>query len=419
MVGCPVAILGVRVIPAQLGLPQGTRTRAQVDHGVSTATAHVGDPVGALVTVDVPAQAASWPRRCDPRNRPRSHPLQLVDVAGAPVARLPGAVPSSGAAIPIATRLVAGGQRARNDRLRTVESLASRRRARARRVRKSRCRWAAIAPELVDVVALAFDSRSSNGLTSSYGPGTDLELELTAAAAGVPVPTDARIEPVPAGDLVVRGERSRSGHGRLAAAAGGCHQPGVQRRRRRIARSRFVAAGWTTAVALGLPCRYSDNTGRGRGSRATGRSRVLRDVLGRPPDRVFQKQTNTFDRRHHVRIWRLPQRSKAGRCGSASATHDVGIKFIRAGTDLHPPRRDRHRFERQKIVDDLRFAGFVQASRSPSSQRPHPDGQRHRRRDDDRRPYRGHRTRPALADEEHEELHLWSWRLVDYTCRQC
>ncbi len=49
----------------------------------------------------------------------------------------------------------------------------------------------------------------------------------------------------------------------------------------------------------------------------------LQTFGGRPPDRVFQKQTNTFDRRHHVRIWRLPQMVE-GRpvVGGRDATHD-------------------------------------------------------------------------------------------------
>ena len=103
-----------------------------------------------------------------------------------------------------------------------------------------------------------------------------------------------------------------------------------------------------------------DDTGSGRGSRVQARSRIPETFAGRPPDRVFQKQNNTFDCRHHVRIWRLPQMVEGRPVWAASATHDVGIKFTRSErTFTHRVETDID-FERQKIVDDLRFAGFVQ-----------------------------------------------------------
>ena len=81
-----------------------------------------------------------------------------------------------------------------------------------------------------------------------------------------------------------------------------------------------------------------------------------------PPDRVFQKQTNTFDRRHHVRIWRAPQAHDGRPRWAASATHDTGIKFARAErTFTHRVETDID-LERQTVVDDLRFAGVRERS---------------------------------------------------------
>ncbi len=85
----------------------------------------------------------------------------------------------------------------------------------------------------------------------------------------------------------------------------------------------------------------------------------LETIGGRPPDRVFQKQTNTFDRRHHVRIWRLAEAHQGVPVWIASATHDIGVKFVRQErTFTHRVETDID-IERQKIVDDLRFAGAI------------------------------------------------------------
>ena len=124
----------------------------------------------------------------------------------------------------------------------------------------------------------------------------------------------------------------------------------------------FTAAGWNTAVALSLraDARTVLAVAEDRGYQLGPVS--LQSWSGRPPDRVFQKQTNTFARRHHVRLWRAAQTHEGRPVWVASATHDVGIKFARAErTFTHRVEADID-LERQKIVDDLRFAGAVERS---------------------------------------------------------
>ena len=83
-------------------------------------------------------------------------------------------------------------------------------------------------------------------------------------------------------------------------------------------------------------------------------------MAGPAADRVFQKQTNTFDRRHHVRIWRTALTHGGKPVWAASATHDIGIKFAPAERPFtHRVEADID-LERQKIVGDLRFAGAVE-----------------------------------------------------------
>jgi hypothetical protein len=82
---------------------------------------------------------------------------------------------------------------------------------------------------------------------------------------------------------------------------------------------------------------------------------------GRPPDLVFQKSTNTFAKRHHMRLWRTRQSWTDKPVWVAAATHDVGIDFSQeSSTFIHriDPRIDR---ERAKIVSDLLFTGRVRS----------------------------------------------------------
>ena len=69
----------------------------------------------------------------------------------------------------------------------------------------------------------------------------------------------------------------------------------------------FTAAGWNTAVALGLRADARTVLAVAEDRGYTLGPVSLQSWSGQPPDRVFQKQTNTFDRRHHVRIWRAAQ----------------------------------------------------------------------------------------------------------------
>jgi hypothetical protein len=82
---------------------------------------------------------------------------------------------------------------------------------------------------------------------------------------------------------------------------------------------------------------------------------------GRPPDLVFQKSTNTFAKRHHMRLWRTRHSWSDKLVWVAAATHDVAIDFSQdSSTFIHriDPRIDR---ERAKIVSDLLYTGRVRS----------------------------------------------------------
>jgi len=123
----------------------------------------------------------------------------------------------------------------------------------------------------------------------------------------------------------------------------------------------FLAAGWDTAERISVRTCFDTfvATVEARDYVHQPVSELVLD--GRPPDLVFQKLTDTFAKRHHVRIWRSAVAWEGHPVFAAAATHDVGIEFsIEEHTCTHrtDPAIDR---ERDKIVDDLVTANAVSA----------------------------------------------------------
>ncbi|MSV29929.1 MAG: hypothetical protein EXQ52_14465 [Bryobacterales bacterium] len=121
----------------------------------------------------------------------------------------------------------------------------------------------------------------------------------------------------------------------------------------------FAAAGWTTAAA-----RTSESVletiravAEQRGYKEAPMSILTLD--GQKPDMVFQKQNNTFAKRHHLRIWKRAGEQDGREIWVSSATHDIGIEYSPENkTFIHKidPKIDN---ERQKTVSDLQFSGKV------------------------------------------------------------
>lgn len=126
-------------------------------------------------------------------------------------------------------------------------------------------------------------------------------------------------------------------------------------------RAAFHAAGWDTAERLTVRTGFDTfvDAARARGYRHQPVSRLLFE--GRPPDIVFQKLTDTFAKRHHIRLWQLSDGWDGRPVFVAAATHDVGIEFAtkeRTFTHRVDPHID---LERDKVVDDLITAGAIDA----------------------------------------------------------
>jgi len=119
----------------------------------------------------------------------------------------------------------------------------------------------------------------------------------------------------------------------------------------------FGEAGWFESDSLGVKSalKAAQATVRQSGYASAPFSTLW--LESRPPDLVFQKSLNTFAKRHHLRIWKLPKSYNGQEVWVAAATHDIATENGRAGTKwTHriDPHVDR---ERDWVQTDLLFAG--------------------------------------------------------------
>jgi hypothetical protein len=126
-------------------------------------------------------------------------------------------------------------------------------------------------------------------------------------------------------------------------------------------RRAFTEAGWAGAASLTPLSKFETlrALAEDRGYSEAPVSVLLLD--GKPPDLVFEKTNDTFARRHHLRIWRRPGNFRGKPVWAVAATHDIGIDFSEAErTFIHRIDSQIDR-ERDKVVNDLLFAGHVEA----------------------------------------------------------
>lgn len=124
----------------------------------------------------------------------------------------------------------------------------------------------------------------------------------------------------------------------------------------------FEAASWEKSVKAGIrsDIKIFVALAESKGYQEGPISALFID--GQAPDLVYQKQNNTFTRRHHIRIWKCPESFEGQEVWIAAATHDVGIAVHRHRPHwVHriDPRID---LEREKVADDLSFTRMVKST---------------------------------------------------------
>jgi len=122
----------------------------------------------------------------------------------------------------------------------------------------------------------------------------------------------------------------------------------------------FVKAGWVAAAGLNSKSKLETfrAMAEDRGYQEAPVSILL--LEGQPPDLTFEKLTDTFSARHHLRIWHRPGRFDGKEIWVCSATHDTGIDFSEENRTFIHKIDSKIDLERAKVVNDLLFTGLVQ-----------------------------------------------------------
>jgi hypothetical protein len=219
-------------------------------------------------------------------------------------------------------------------------------------------RYAGLAGVLGTVKSAVFKAAESD---ITYDAGVEMTLKVL-TAADVPAPAGPKLEPVvnlPALEKLIAAEAFQT-------VAQSPPKPsditnlllvGTEEQVRKA----FADAGWHTAAELNAISKLETirAVAENRGYREAPVSVLL--LESKPPDMVFQKVTNTFARRHHLRVWRRTATFEDKPMWAVAATHDIGISFSEQNrTFIHDidPQIDR---ERTKVADDLVFTGLVQS----------------------------------------------------------
>ena len=123
----------------------------------------------------------------------------------------------------------------------------------------------------------------------------------------------------------------------------------------------FREAGWSLSGALSPNAKFETARAiiENRGYSEAPMSILYLD--GKPPDLTFEKQNDTFEKRHHIRVWMRPQTFNGKPVFVAAATHDISITFSQTSRNFThgiDPEIDK---ERSKVANDLLFTGRVHA----------------------------------------------------------
>jgi hypothetical protein len=120
----------------------------------------------------------------------------------------------------------------------------------------------------------------------------------------------------------------------------------------------FAKAGWSEAAALSSESKFQTVRAVAE-TRAYTDAPVSRLLLDdQPPAFAFEKTLNTFDKRHHLRVWRVAEDWEGQTVWTAAATQDIGLGFSQKKTLM---RRVEHHIdqERAKVTNDLAFARCI------------------------------------------------------------
>ncbi len=121
----------------------------------------------------------------------------------------------------------------------------------------------------------------------------------------------------------------------------------------------FQAAGWTGSAPNSV--RSGFGAIRAIVENRSDSDAPMRTLLldGQEPDKRLQRSLNTFEKRHHLRVWNRPGEWRGQKVWASAATQDVGTTFsLRPLGFTHQIENDVDQ-ERDKVVSDLVYTGCV------------------------------------------------------------
>lgn len=115
----------------------------------------------------------------------------------------------------------------------------------------------------------------------------------------------------------------------------------------------FTAAGWDVPDRMSTRADF-DTFIRAAAAEGYQHQPVsAQTMFGRDPDLVFQRVTDTFAKRHHVRLWQTDVQWAGAPVWVAAATHDIGVLVSKEHRGFTHRVEDAIDLERDKIVNDL------------------------------------------------------------------
>jgi LssY-like putative type I secretion system component LssY len=123
----------------------------------------------------------------------------------------------------------------------------------------------------------------------------------------------------------------------------------------------FQAAGWTGSRSNSISAGFGAI--RAIAQRGPDDGAPMRTLLldGAEPAYALQKSLNTFEKRHHLRIWQREGEWRGQQLWASAATQDIGTKFSMRPFGFTHEIENQVDLERDKVVSDLRYTGCVQS----------------------------------------------------------
>jgi len=123
----------------------------------------------------------------------------------------------------------------------------------------------------------------------------------------------------------------------------------------------FDAAGWTGSRTNSVSAGF--DAIRALAERNPDDDAPMRTLLldGFEPAFALQKTLNTFEKRHHLRVWEREATWQGQQIWASAATQDIGATFSMRPFGFTHEIENKVDLERDKVVSDLRYTGCVES----------------------------------------------------------